>query len=233
MSTASPMTLTQSEATAARRRMLFHLTLTADGADATGLTLSGADVQISKNGAALGNATGTATELSAGWYQYEFAAADLDTVGALAVEINETGVDPLHVVHQVLVTNLNTLAASVASIQADTDDLQLSQPLRITNHVLGLMNANESTAGLSLAHAVDATVTLSGTFDGATVTLQFTADTTASPIVWQTYTASGNPATAAGTIAITGPLQGIRCTMSSAGASSAVTATVQIRTNQA
>jgi len=320
MSTASPMILVQSEATAARRRMLFHVTVILDGSDATGLTLDGADVTISKNGAAFGNAAGTVTELANGWYQLEFTAADLDTVGALAVRIGEALVDFVLVQHQVVVdtpyltevvrtgtaqagaassitldasasatddlyngctiqivsgtgagqvnviadyngtTKVATVAqawatnpandsvfvlrpgprgyataAALAALQSDTDEVLVGvQPVRTTNHVLGNLTEDGSTDGLSMAHAVDGTVTVSGTFDGATVTVQFTADTAVDPIVWNTYvdTLGANPLTAAGSVVISGPVQGIRATMSSAGGSSDVAVTLQIRTNQ-
>lgn len=238
MSSASPMVLELDEATAARRRMLFHMTVTADGSDATGLTLAGADVTISKNGAAFGNAAGAVTELANGWYQLEFAAADLDTVGALAVRIGEALVDFALVQHQVVAYDpyaALATAAAVAALQTSVNDVLVGvQPVRTTNHVLGNLTEDGSTDGLSMTHAVDGVVTVSGTFDSATVTIETTADTTADPIAWATYVdaAGDNPLTADGEIIIAGPVQGIRATMSNDGASSDVDVTLQIRTNQ-
>lgn len=108
ISTGNPMSFTQSEATAAQRTWPFYLSLTADGAPATGLTIAGADFKISKAGGAFGNAAGVVTEMSLGWYAMAFAAADLDTLGALACELAvEAGVDPLRVTHQVIALDLN------------------------------------------------------------------------------------------------------------------------------
>lgn len=112
-----PMTFTQSEATAAQRTWLFYLSNSADGTPATGKTLATTDFKISKNGAAFGNAVGTITEVSLGWYKMVFDAGDVDTVGALACELSgEAGVDTLHVVHQVVVddTNDEITAAEIA-----------------------------------------------------------------------------------------------------------------------
>lgn len=91
------------EATAGRRTWFFYLSNSADGSAATGKTIATTDFKISKAGAAFGNAAGTVTELSLGWYKMVFAAADLDTLGPLVCELSgEAGVDPIHVVHQVV-----------------------------------------------------------------------------------------------------------------------------------
>jgi hypothetical protein len=97
------MIFQKDEATAAKRTWLFYLSNSADASAATGKTLATSDFRISKNGAAFGNAAGTITELSLGWYKIVFAAADLDTLGELACELSgEAGVDPIHVVHKVV-----------------------------------------------------------------------------------------------------------------------------------
>lgn len=111
-----PMVFTQSEATAAQATWVFFLTNTADGTVATGKTISGSDFRISKAGGAFGNATGTVTEISLGWYKMVFAAGDLDTIGALACELSvEAGVDPIHCVHQVTLFDLNIATAPLAA----------------------------------------------------------------------------------------------------------------------
>ncbi len=92
----------------------------------TGLTPS---VQISKNGAAFANGGGTVSELGSGWYVYTFAAADVDTLGPLAVKITATGADPVNVVYWVVaydpyssvnlgLSNLDTNVASRSSHSA-------------------------------------------------------------------------------------------------------------------
>ena len=114
----SPMMFTQSEATAAQATWLFYLANSADGSAATGKTIATTDFKISKNGAAYGNATGTVTEASLGWYKMVFAAADLDTIGALSCELSgESGVCPLRVVHQITAFDHNT-ALTTATIAA-------------------------------------------------------------------------------------------------------------------
>lgn len=146
MSTARNRQYKLSEETAAERVMLFHLTVTADGTNATGKTISGADFVISKNGAAFGNAAGTVTELSGGWYTMAFAAADLGTAGDLAYVISEALCDTIRGVHEVVpgdayvsryvrqgtaqagAANTITLDASASA----TDDLHNDQLIRIT-----------------------------------------------------------------------------------------------------
>lgn len=102
MSYCAPRNLQKSEATAAKRTFLFHLTVTADGSDATGKTISGSDIVISKAGAAFGNAAGAVTEVSAGWYKVVLAAADLDTLGDLSILITEALCDSVRVTFQVV-----------------------------------------------------------------------------------------------------------------------------------
>jgi hypothetical protein len=115
VSTGSPMRFTQSEATAAQATWSFYLSNAADGTPATGKTLATTDFKISKAGGAFGNAAGTITEMSLGWYKIVFSAADLDTLGCLACELSgEAGVDTLHVSHQVVADDQYTGAAGIA-----------------------------------------------------------------------------------------------------------------------
>jgi hypothetical protein len=312
MSTAAPQTFKLSEETAAQRRFVFHLTNTADGTNATGKTLAGADLSGSKNGAAFANLAGSVTELTNGWYYLELAAADLDTVGVLAVLITESGCDPVRAVHNVVATDqyvtdvirtataqagaagtitldasasatndlyngaviqilsgtgagqCNTIAdyvgstkvatvqetwatapdntsvfairpgprlsAAIAAVQADTDDLQSDMntvqgqtlPSRTTYHVLGTIDDDESTSGIGMEHALDAVISLAGTFDGATITAQkLLADGT-----WANLAGAK---TSAGDIAVAGPVKAVRCTGSSAGAGTDVDVSIAIR----
>jgi hypothetical protein len=117
----SPMLLTKDEATAAQRTWPFYLSNSADGTPATGKTIATTDFKISKNGAAFGNAVGTVTEMSLGWYKMVFDAGDVDTLGTLACELSgEAGVDPIHVSHQVVAFDVNvaTVAPTAGSIAA-------------------------------------------------------------------------------------------------------------------
>ena len=109
VSTGSPMIITKDEATAAQRTWCFFLTNSADGTAATGKTLATTDFKISKAGGAFGNAVGTITEMSLGWYKIVFDAGDVDTLGMLDCELSgEAGVDTLHVSHQVVAADLNS-----------------------------------------------------------------------------------------------------------------------------
>lgn len=86
--------LQQHQPTAALRRVYFTLVDATDGFTAEpGLTFSGAEIQVSKAGAAFANATNVAgaTQQSDGSYYLELAAAELDTVGALRVKVEKTG----------------------------------------------------------------------------------------------------------------------------------------------
>lgn len=109
---ADPMILTQSEATAAQRTILFHLVVAADGTDAVGLVPV---VTIAKAGAAFGAGGGVATELANGWYKYVAAVGDLDTIGALAMRVAVATADTIDVVHQVTAFDLNAAADSTIS----------------------------------------------------------------------------------------------------------------------
>lgn len=241
-----PMIFTQSEATAAQRTWPFFLTNSADGTPATGKTIATTDFKISKAGGAFGNAVGAVTEISLGWYKMVFDVGDLDTVGALACELSgEAGVDPIHCTHQVSVLDLNVatvnpgangltaaaLAAdAVAEIQSGLATGSQVQQARTGSTVLynmGTLEADGSTVGISLRDAISAVVALTGTWDGATVTVQETADPLADPIVWTTYT--GGAKTADGNVAITGPVAGLRCTMSDDGATSEVACNITIQ----
>ncbi len=84
-----PYTFTLTEATAAERRVYFNLVDATDGnAAETGVTVSNTnECQISENGGAFANCTGTTTEVGSGLYYHELAAADVDTVGCHLLKI--------------------------------------------------------------------------------------------------------------------------------------------------
>lgn len=104
--------LKQSEATAARRRVPIYLVDATDGVTPeTGLTFSGSDVQLSKNGAAFASFAGTMTEVAAGLYHYEATAGELDTLGFLAVKVVKTGVRTFVGMAQVVAVNVYDAAA--------------------------------------------------------------------------------------------------------------------------
>lgn len=75
---------TQSEATAARRRFYLHLVDATDGLTPE-VGESAGQPQVSKNGASFGNTTATLTHVGNGFYYVELTAAELDTLGKVAV----------------------------------------------------------------------------------------------------------------------------------------------------
>lgn len=99
-----PARFTQGAAAGALTTWLFHLSVSASGADATGLVPV---VNISKAGAAFGAAAGVITEISGGWYKIAFTAADLATLGPLGVNVAIATADPINVTHYVDAINRN------------------------------------------------------------------------------------------------------------------------------
>lgn len=142
----SGITYTQSEATAGQANYPFFLTNTTDSSVATGKTIAGSDFRIRKPGGAFGNAAGVVTELTLGWYNMVFAAADLDTLGPLAIEISvESGVDPIHAIVQVVALDLN-----VATVNPGTGGIVAA------SFAAGALNAAAlaADAGAEIADAV-------------------------------------------------------------------------------
>lgn len=90
-----------SDATAAHRNILIYLTT--DGTTpATGLTFSGAEIQVQANGGAFANFAGTMTEIGNGLYVYQPTAGEIGTLGPFAVRVNKTGARVAVVAEQVV-----------------------------------------------------------------------------------------------------------------------------------
>lgn len=242
-STMGSMIYKQSEATAARRTAVFHMTLAATGADFTGG--AGIAMTISKAGGAFAAVdAGTAiTELTNGWYKVVHAAADLDTLGCLGVRVTGTLADPLCVTHQVTALDLNVAtvtpaAASITStVVADgaltaakfaTDALTaLNVPLTSTVKTFSITaNGNYP---ISMDDAQDTTVELTGTFASASCQIQTTEDPTATSPVWTNQGSAVTTSNAASPAVITGPHNAIRVAVSSATGSTAVALKFTIR----
>jgi hypothetical protein len=85
-----PVGITQSETTAAKRRLPVLLVDTR-GNRISGATFAGAEVQISKNGAAWVNGAGAVHEIGDGDYYYEATAGEVDTIGFLMLKIAKAG----------------------------------------------------------------------------------------------------------------------------------------------
>lgn len=80
----------------------------------TGLTISQADIRLSKNGGAFAqsNDTGGATHDESGWYYLTLDATDINTLGRLLVNIHESGALPVWREFMVLPANVyNSLVA--------------------------------------------------------------------------------------------------------------------------
>lgn len=163
-----PVLLEQSEATAARRRWPFACVDDTDGKTAEpGLTFSGAELQISKNGAAFASFAGSVTELTDGAYVYEATAAELDTLGFIVFKIEKTGVrtvllDAAQVVPwdpyaSALPANVTAMAADVVTAAAVAagaiDKATFAQDaLDLFNHT----RRNTATAGAAATITLDA-----------------------------------------------------------------------------
>lgn len=128
--TGDEMLLQQSAATAAKRTIIFRAVDATDGYTAeTGLSWGAGDIKISKNGAAEANHSGTVTEIGGGLYKYEFALAELDTLGAISFRTNKSGVRPTSFIHQVVAfdpTNANSLGISYIDTATSTRLAQAS-----------------------------------------------------------------------------------------------------------
>lgn len=205
---------TQSEATAAQRTWAFHLVKSADSTDATGLVPV---MTISKAGAAFAavDAGTVITELTNGWYKVVHAAADLDTLGCLAVRVAVATADTLNVAHQVTALDLNVATVNPATGGIDAGSFTsaalaaISTPLvpSLKTFTVGTPDADYP---ISMLGAIDTTVEVTGTFGGATVQVQTTEDPTAAVPVWTNRGAAIVASNAATPLVVTGPHNAIR-----------------------
>ena len=94
------------ESAAARRRIPFVLVDDTDGkTPEVGITFSGAEIKVSKNGADEVSFAGTVTEVApsgGGVYYYLPDATEIDTVGFLSVRVTKTGVRTFNSVCEVV-----------------------------------------------------------------------------------------------------------------------------------
>ena len=97
--------------------------LDTDGAAVTSLTISQADIQISKAGGAFAqtSASPTTTHDADGWYQCPLTSTDTNTLGSLTVQIDEAGAVPVWEHFMVLPANVyDSLIAGSDNLQVDT-----------------------------------------------------------------------------------------------------------------
>jgi hypothetical protein len=83
----------QNELNSGARRIPVYLEDT-DGVAKTGLTLSGAELKVSKNGGAFATGTGTSGEIGRGAYWYEAAQSELDTPGFGVLRVADAAAQP-------------------------------------------------------------------------------------------------------------------------------------------
>lgn len=178
----------QSEATAARRRIMFRCfdDDSADGyAPKTGLTFAAGELVVAKSGAAFANAANYASVAEAGHgrYWYTFSADELDTLGEVALVVVKTDVYADDAVGQVVpfdpynsaslgMANLDATvsaclpAAMVAALMSETVG---TKAVRLILHLVGAMAAAERsiTPNTFILRDFDDTVNLvQATIDG-------------------------------------------------------------------
>lgn len=212
-SVCAPMLITKDEATAAQRTVLFHLCKTADQADCTGVVPV---VTLSKAGAAFAGAVGAVSELANGWYKIVLDAADVDTLGQLAMRAAVATADTLDVVHQIIALDLNTATVNpgangitASTIAADAvNELQsglstaagVSAITLATRTVLkelghvddaggasSALNNDGEIVGTSTLDTIDVTFQVTGVWAGASAKVQTTQDPSATVPVWTDY----------------------------------------------
>ena len=203
--------ITQSEATAAQRTFTFNAVDATDGYTAeTGLTFATSNAQVSKNGAAFGNMTGTVTELANGVYVVAASAADCDTVGEALFKFVNAACRNVFVRCQISLFDNNVALTSQGV--ADAAGL-VSKNLKPRAIAMGSLAANGSTAGFDVTAAYQTIITVTGTWGGGSLQVQTCADPTATVPVWSS---SGSPLTANGSVTVAGPVKVVRATLSGA-----------------
>lgn len=203
------MRFTQGEAAGAQSVCLFHLCLTADQADATGLVPV---VTISKAGAAFAAAAGVVAELTNGWYKITFTAVDLSTLGALGMRVAVALADTLEVVHQVIALDENTAtvnpgAGGIVAASFDAGAAAMLQTSLVTRTTPKTIAGATGDPSVSMVDAVDTVITATGTWGGGSLQPQVCEDPTATVPVW---TNSGAALAADGSKTIVGPHNAVR-----------------------
>lgn len=129
----------------------------------------------------------------------------------------------------------DTTGRALSDVHVTTSDIRtaVTAGVRTSQHDLGTLDANEASRAISMLHATDAVVMLSGTFDGATVVVEIADSATAEVVIWEAYedVAGDNPRTTPGLVKLVGPINIVRARMSGAGASSSVRVSINIRSD--
>ncbi len=123
------------------------------------------------------------------------------------------------------VTEIQTGLATAAEVAA------ITLATKTVVKSLGSRTTDGSTSGISILDAIDAAVTVTGTWDSATATVECCEDPKADVPVWTAYDdgAGPNPLSANGTVTVTGPHNAVRVTVSNDGAATHLAVSVAIR----
>jgi hypothetical protein len=104
----------------------------------TGLTITQADIRLSKNGGAFAqsNDSGGATHDESGWYYLTLDATDTGTLGRLIVAIHESGALPVWREFMVLPASIyDSLVAGTDYLQVDVRELLAAVGNKIADHI--------------------------------------------------------------------------------------------------
>lgn len=118
--------------------------------------------RISKNGGAFAAMTVTITEMENGWYSFPLSTSHSDTLGILSLSFSATGVKRVNLQYRVhaQLPDDHATAAALATMQADTDDIQTRLPAALVSGRMdasvGTMAANVLTATAIATDAITA-----------------------------------------------------------------------------
>lgn len=128
----------------------------------TALTITQADVRLSKNGGnfAQKNSATSATHDENGWYDVALSTTDTNTLGSLVLAINEAGALPVWVEFQVAPANVYDSLFSTDNLQVDLVQWRGTQPNTLNSanvecHV-NTINTSAITAAAIATNAIDA-----------------------------------------------------------------------------
>ena len=201
------LTFTQSEATAARRRVPLHLVDATDGITPETAEAAG-QPQLSKNGAAFANTTATLTAIGNGAYYVELTAAELDTAGFIVVRYKSAATAEAQTAACVTVAQAENVfsrigaptGASIAADLAVIDDFLDTEIAAIKTKTDFLPSATAGSAGGVFIAGTNAattittalTTTFTGNLTGSvnSVTTGVTLAASAVQAIWDALTSA-------------------------------------------
>jgi hypothetical protein len=139
-------------------RVPFYL-VDSSGNPVTGLSFSGAEIQISKNGSSNVNGSGASAPIGAGAYYYELGAGEDNTPGALLVKVNKAGSRPV-----VATITIPVVGSDLILDQAD-DTLRRIPAFLVNSSGAVVTGATPSGAQLQVSKNGAAWVDAGGTWD--------------------------------------------------------------------